>query len=254
MITLEQHGPALWARLDRPEAANALDPATVADLLRAVERAEERADVRVLVVAAAGRFFCAGADLAHVHGAGGGLQGFLEDVGRLLQRLERSPVPVVAAVQGPAIAGGLELVLACDLVVAGQSATFGDGHANFGLLPGGGGSVRLPARVGPATARHLMFTGRALPAAELAHTDLVTRLVADDALEAEVQALAEEIATKSPLGMARMKALVSDGQGLTAAQALRHELDVVAEHATSDDFAEGLAAFAEKRVPEFTGR
>lgn len=260
MIAVEQRGPALWARLDRPAAANALDPATVTGLLRAVDRAEELADVRVLVIAATGRFFCAGADLTHVRGdsdtppTAEGLQSFLEHVSRLLERLERSPIPIVAAVQGPAVAGGLELVLACDIVVASHAAAFGDGHANFGLLPGGGGSVRLPARVGPATARYLMFTGRTLPAAELAHTDLVTRLVADDELEAEVQALAEEVAAKSALGLERMKALVADGQRLPAAEAIRHELDVVAEHATSADFAEGLAAFAQKRVPEFTGR
>jgi enoyl-CoA hydratase/carnithine racemase len=260
VFVLEQHGPALWARLNRPQAGNAIDPATIADLLGALERAERQADVRVLVIAASGKFFCTGADLSHVRTAsseatrGDAIQSFLADVSQLLDRFEHSAVPVVAAVQGPAVAGGLELALACDLVFAGHAAAFGDGHANYGLLPGGGGSVRLPMRVGPATARYLMFTGRTLPAAELVHTDLITRLVSDTDLDAEVQALAEEIATKSPLGVARMKSLVADGQELSAAEAIRHELAVVADHATSADFAEGLKAFAEKRVPEFTGR
>ena len=260
MIDLEQHGPALWARLNRPRAANAIDPATIVGLTHALNHAERQADVRVLVIAAKGKFFCTGADLSHVRNAsseatlGDDIHTFLADVSELLNRLEHSPVPVIAAVQGPAVAGGLELALACDLVFAGPAAAFGDGHANYGLLPGGGGSVRLPKRVGLATARYLMFSGRTLPASELAHTDLVTHLVSDGSLDAEVQALAEEIATKSPLGLARMKSLVTDGLQLPAADAIQHELAVVAEHAKSADFAEGLRAFAEKRTPEFTGR
>ena len=113
---------------------------------------------------------------------------------------------VIAAVHGLAVAGGLELVLCCDLVVASRSASFGDAHANYGLLPAGGGSIRLPRRVGPARAKHLMFTGVTVPAEDLAGTDLITALVGDGQLISEVDSLVAAIAGKSPLGIAAMKA------------------------------------------------
>ncbi|WP_354697769.1 Crotonyl-CoA hydratase [Paraconexibacter sp. AEG42_29] len=251
-VAVTRQGPSLWATLDRPQALNAITPDTVRGLHAALDAAEGDDGIRVLVIAASGTAFCAGADLTQV--GNGGLSSFLADVGALLTRIEASPVPVIAAVHGLAIAGGLEIALACDFVIAARSAAFGDGHANYGLLPGGGGSVRLPLRVGPGTARRMMYTAAVIPAAELAHTDLVSELVDDEDLDSRVHALVAEIAAKSPLGIARMKRLVADGLRLPAAEALNAELAAVAEHATSADFAEGLAAFGAKRVPQFTGR
>jgi enoyl-CoA hydratase/carnithine racemase len=262
-VRVDRRGAALWATLDRPRSLNGITPDTVTGLHAALDRAESDPTVRAVVLAAAGRVFCAGADLSHVGGtrrvevadaAPDGLREFLEAVGGLLDRIEAFGKPVVAAVQGLAVAGGLELVLACDIVVAARSAAFGDAHANYGLLPGGGASVRLPRRVGPSTARQLMFTGATVPAADLAHTDLVTHLVDDADLAATVDELVDSIAAKSPLGIARMKELLLAGVALPAEEALRREIDAAAEHAHSADFAEGLAAFADRRRPVFTGR
>jgi len=258
-VRVDHRRAALWATLDRPRSLNAITVDTVTGLHAALDRAECDPEVRAVVIAAAGRVFCAGADLTHLrqtrHDPASDvddLPGFLAAVGGLLNRIEAFGKPVIAAVQGLAVAGGLELVLACDIVIAARSAAFGDAHANYGLLPGGGASVRLPARVGPSTARKLMFTGATVPAADLAHTDLVNELVEDTDLVPAVDRLVGTIATKSPLGIARMKQLLRAGTTLPAEEALRRELDAVAEHAHSADFAEGLAAFTDKRPPMFT--
>jgi enoyl-CoA hydratase len=264
-VQVSRRGAALWATLNRPRSLNGITLDIVTALHDALNRAEHDPDVRAVVIAATGRVFCAGADLTHVdetrrdpvpHSASEatGLPGFLDAVGGLLTRIEAFDKPVIAAVQGLAVAGGLELVLACDIVIAARSAAFGDAHANYGLLPGGGASVRLPRRVGPSTARRLMFTGITVPAAELASTDLVNELVDDTDLASAVDRLVDSIAGKSPLGIARMKQLLRAGMALPAEQAMRRELDAVAEHTHSADFGEGLAAFAEKRPPRFTGR
>ena len=248
---------ALWVTLDRPDALNSIDETVLGGLERAFDEAETDDAIRSVVIAANGRAFCAGADLTHVLSVSSGsdaLHAFLERTGVVFDRIEAFPKPVIAAVHGMALAGGLELVLVCDLVVAARSAQFGDAHANYGLLPGAGGSVRLPRRVGRARAKALMFTGRPVPAAELAHTDLVTHLVDDAELEPTVSALTARIAETSPLGLRRMKRLVDDGLGMPVREALRAELDLVGEHTTSADFAEGLAAFQSRRRPLFTGR
>jgi enoyl-CoA hydratase len=163
------------------------------------------------------------------------------------------PKPVIAAVNGVCCGGGLELAMMCDFIVAAASARIGDAHANFGALPGGGATVRLPRIVGVNWARYLMYTGDLYPAAEMAAIGLVNRVVEDSQLESEVQALAEKIASKSPLGLRRMKMLINDGLDMPADLAMKMEKLVSAEHMRSNDAAEGGRAFKEKRKPEFRG-
>ena len=155
--------------------------------------------------------------------------------------------------RGLALAGGLELVLCCDLVVAAESAKIGDAHANYGLIPGGGGSVRLPRKIGPTRAKYLMYTGEFLDAAALERMGLVNQVVPDAALEETVAALAARLGEKSPLGLKLMKQLTDDGLEQPKDAALRNELMAIAVHSRSQDWAEGLAAFTEKRKPNFTG-
>ena len=157
-VLYERRGAAAWLTLNRPEALNALTVPLIQCLDACLTRAEAETELRAIVVTGAGRAFCAGADLKSIgvlladdverFGAE-----FIRPLLAVLDRLEASALPVIAAVNGIAAAGGLETILACDLVIAAQGARIGDAHANYGLIPGGGGSVRLPRRIGPARAK-----------------------------------------------------------------------------------------------------
>jgi enoyl-CoA hydratase/carnithine racemase len=171
-----------------------------------------------------------------------------------MNRLETFPMPVIAALNGLTLAGGLELTLCCDLVVAARSARLGDAHANYGLLPGGGSSVRLPRKIGPTRAKYLLYTGEFVPAEQLVAAGLVNEVVDDDMLIPATETLVTKLVNKSPLVLRRMKALVDDGLDQPSAIALRQELLVSEVHAHSYDLKEGLAAFEEKRKPLFAGK
>jgi enoyl-CoA hydratase/carnithine racemase len=255
-VVRERRGSALWVRLNRPDALNSIDEQVLAQLHDAITEAEGDDAVRALVLTGNGRAFCAGVDLELVAAtrSGGGDAGFLTAVGALMTRLEKLSKPTIAAVNGFALAGGLELVLCCDLVVAAESAKLGDAHANYGLLPGGGGSVRLPRRVGPGLAKQLMFTGDFLAAAELRGSGLVNDVVPDERLVPAVDLLVDRIAAKSPLGLRRMKQLVDDALEQSVEAGLRAELLASELHSQSADMGEGLSAFRDKRSPQFTGR
>lgn len=257
VVLTEQRESAAWLILNRPDVMNALSPEIVEALDAALDGVEDDPNVRCIVIAARGRAFCAGADLAFALGAlddPASFVTFLENLGRVFRRVTEFPKPVIAAVGGMAMAGGLELAMSCDLIFASESARFADAHANYGLLPGAGGAVRLPRLIGPARAKRLLFTGRMIPAAELVDAGLVNEVVPDDQLDDIVMETVREIATKSPLGVRRMKELVSGALDQPIEQGLRAELLALAAHLRSHDMAEGLNAFREKRRPVFEGR
>lgn len=246
----------LWIRLSRPDAMNALDLATLDGIEDGLARSLDAGATAVAIIGE-GRAFCAGADLKFVKGAledPTALERFLARAGSVFRAVELHPLPVVAAVNGLTIAGGLELALACDFIVAAESATIADGHATFGLFPGAGGAVRLPRRIGTARAKLLLYTGRSRTAREMEAWGLVDIVVGADALETEVQAICTEIAQRSPVGVRRMKQVVNDQESLPVDRGLRLELDACQIHLRSEDVAEGLAAFNEHRRPEFPGR
>lgn len=258
-IKFEIRNRAAWVTLNRPDALNAINQELLAELDRAMDVAEADPEVRVFVVTGAGRAFCAGADLKRVRNATvgretGGMDAFLSKFMAVCLRLEQLPMPVIAAVNGLALAGGLELVLCCDLVVAVESAKLGDAHANYGLVPGAGSSVRLPRKIGQTRASYLMFTAEFVPAADLVACGLVNQVVPDRELMSAVDALVAKMADKSPLGLARMKRLILDGLEMPKHEALRAEILTNNLHAKSEDMQEGLAAFKEKRAPNYTGR
>ena len=242
-IIVSQRGAALWIRLNRPEVLNSMSPAMIAAINAALDGAQHIADLRAVVVTGTGRAFCAGADLKAALAMTEGKDpevvsaAFTESFRLLADRIRCGYVRQTR-----------------EHVIAAQSARLGDGHGKYGLMPGGGGSVRLPRKIGPMRAKYLMFTAEYLPAQTLADWGLVTSVVADDALEAEVEALVAKLADKSPLGLARLKQLVDDGLDQPVEVAMRAEQLMSALHNLSADRAEGLAAFNEKRAPKFTGR
>lgn len=255
-ILIEHRNQVSWLYLNRPQAMNAISMTGMRELREALIELRDRHDTRVIVISGKGRGFCAGADLT------GALPGDLPpgspsflDLGAAMEDvLNNLEKPVIAAINGVAAGGGLELALMCDFMLGTASARLGDAHANFGALPGGGATVRLPRVIGVNWARYLMFTGELMNAADAQTIGLLIRVFPDETFEADVQAVAERVAAKSPLGLRRMKTLVKGALDLSTDEALQQEKRVSAEHMVSEDAAEGGKAFAEKRKPVFKGR
>ncbi|MFD1555005.1 enoyl-CoA hydratase/isomerase family protein [Paraburkholderia silviterrae] len=253
-VSFEVRGQVGWITLTRPEARNALSREMVLAMTAQLRAWREDAGVRVVALTGTGPAFCAGADLKTAGSAAQpGEMDFLDTLVVFFDLLRTFPKPVIAAVNGLAVAGGLETVLACDFVIAAQSARFGDAHSNFGVFPGGGGAAVLPRKVPHNVAKYLLFTGDSLPADEMKTHGLVSEVVADAELVARVQAIGEKLAKKSPLVLRRMKQVADEAPDKSMADALRHELLELRNHQRSYDIAEGLRAFAEKRTPEFKG-
>lgn len=249
----EVRDAVLWLRLQRPEALNAIN----ADMAREIDAALDRAskpDVRVLVITGAGRAFSAGADLQELPGDQldvEALEAAVQRIDAVIGRLASFPRPVVAGVNGIAAGGGMEIVLACDLVIASTQARLGDAHVNYGLLPGGGGSYRLPRRVGASLAKRLMYTGELLPAEELVASGLVMRVVAPDDLGSTLEQVAASLARRSPRALAAMKRLVTSQRHQPEAEAAAAERAALHEHLRTADVGEGLSAFRDGRTPVF---
>jgi enoyl-CoA hydratase/carnithine racemase len=256
-LILDHRGHVSWLYLNRPDALNAISINCSRELTAALIELRERKETRVIVISGKGRGFCAGADLTGtVPDAGAGPTGeptFLDVASVMDETLAGMPKPVIAAVNGITAGGGLELALMCDFILAKASARIGDAHANFGVLPGAGSSVRLPRAVGVNQARYMMYTGELLAADECFRIGLATKVFPDETFEDEVQALAEKLAGKSPLGLKRMKTLINGAFDMSTEQGVRMEKAVAAQHMNSFDAQEGAKAFGEKRKPEFRG-
>jgi enoyl-CoA hydratase/carnithine racemase len=254
VVLSEIRGSVGWLTLNRPEAMNALNREMVVELGAQLERLQNNAAVRVVVLTAVGRAFCAGADLKSVtKPVEPGEEDMLDVAARVFGQLRHFPKPVIAAVNGLAIAGGMELVLACDLVLAADTAKLGDAHANFGVFPGAGGAAVMPRKLPPNVAKFLLFTGDTLSAADMKAFGLVNEVVAAEHLSDAAQKLAEKLAEKSPMVLRRMKYVANETCDKSLEDALRDELLELRNHLRSYDMQEGLRAFLEKRKPEFKG-
>ncbi|MBV6272259.1 enoyl-CoA hydratase/isomerase family protein [Alcaligenaceae bacterium CGII-47] len=245
--------------INRPKAMNALSFETVSQLNQNVIKLEERGDIRVLIIRGENPAFCAGGDLKFFKEKIKdrdieGFRRFLNLCGETFRRIEAFPCPTIAMVNGIAVAGGLELILSCDLVIAAASAKIGDGHANFGVIPGGGSAIRLPRKIPVTLAKYLLFTGRLLPASELVAWGLVNKVVPDEQLEQAVEEIAADIVKNSPLGLRITKQLVNDGLQQSIDTALNLEISAWDGYGHSYDILEGLNAFEEKRKPKFKGK
>ena len=256
-LVCERRGAGAWIRLNRPDALNSLSVGLAREIGDALASARADDSVRALVFTGNGRAFCAGADLKEVSEmqsrAKPGDPDFMDVLGVVFAELRAFPKPVIAAVNGLALAGGMELVMACDLVFAAESARIGDAHSNFGVFPGAGGAAVMPRRIGLNRAKWLLFTGEHLSAREMMEMGLVNRVTADGELESTVEAFVEKLAAKSPAVLRRMKEVANRSLDQTQQAALTDELLNLRDHTRSYDMQEGLAAFREKRKPVFKG-
>ncbi len=254
-IKLEKENGVATIRLNRPDALNALSPELLEELSNAVAGVGDDEDIKVLVLRGEGRAFCSGADLnslATAFGDPAQLSRYLQSVNACLFQLEDLPIPVIAVVHGFALAGGLELMLACDLALATEDARIGDQHINFGLMPGGGSTQRLPRRIGMQRAVELLTTGRWLSGVEAASWGLVLRAVPNDALDQELEVLLASLRTKSRPGLGWIKSVTHRGQVLPLRDGVAVESMAFVQYvATSSHPREGIRAFKEKRQPEF---
>ncbi|WP_428929557.1 enoyl-CoA hydratase/isomerase family protein [Marinibacterium sp. SX1] len=257
-LLLDIEGPVARITLNRPDKLNALSAALVEALRQALDRIEADPGCRVVVITGTGRAFCAGGDLtefrSHLEaGHPDELERFVRGVSATFSRLETLSKPVIAAVNGVAVAGGLELVLACDLVIAAEGSTMGDGHVRYGVLPGGGAAARLPRKVPQNVAAELFLMAESKPVEWWQSFGVVNRIVPHADLAAAASNWAETIAKFSPLAVADMKRMTLSAKDTTRDAALAQELEVFATHTKRADFLEGLRAFAERRPPIYRG-
>jgi len=253
-VKVAREGRIAWVTMDRPDAANALSKALVADLGAAL--AALQADPPVLILTGAGeKAFCAGADLKERRAMSlDETRAFLGALNAMVDALAAHPQPVVAALNGAAYGGGLELALACDLRVAAEGIELGLPEVRLGIIPGAGGTQRLARACGVAVAKELILTGRRVPAARARELGLLSAVVPAAELRAEALRWATEIATAGPLAVAQAKAAIDAGFGQPLEAALAVERAAYEVVLASEDRNEGLRAFAEKRKPNFTGK
>src|SRR5918912_1875618 len=258
-IQLEMRDAVAVITLNRADALNALSPAMGREFRAAMSEARERG-ARAVVLTGAGRAFCAGGDLREMRRLAekeGRLGAFFDEPLNLIHGciriIRETPLPVVAAVNGIAVGGGCNLALACDIVLAAESAQFGQAFIKIGLTPDCGGTFILPRLVGLRLATELLMTGDTVDARRAAEWGMINRTVADEELMTEALALAERLASAPTAALARIKQLLEQ----SATNDYNTQLDL--EHKTqiqsgqTKDFREGVAAFLEKRPPKFTG-
>lgn len=249
-LLVETIGPVGLLRLNRPEARNALSNELLGELVETLEQLEKDG-TRCGVIAGSDRVFAAGADL-RVLATTGALEHYFGERHASWDRLRRIRMPLVAAVAGYCLGGGFELALACDIVVAADNATFGLPETGIGLIPGAGGTQRLPRILGKAKAMDVILTGRRLSADEAEAAGIVARVVQLDNLDIEARAVADEIAARSTIAQRLAKETVSRSFDLTLEAGLEHERRAFALVLSSHDATEGITAFLEKRPPEWT--
>jgi len=253
---VEKRGHVLIVTMNRPEARNALSASMLAGMTAAWNQVDSDPDVRVCILTGAGGFFCAGADLkamttAHPSDTTRGRD--LSVIESLLKG-RRLTKPLIAAVEGPAIAGGTEILQATDIRVAGESARFGVSEPRWGLFPLGGSAVRLVRQVPYTVAADLLLTGRHIRAAEALSIGLIGHVVPDGQALAKALELAELIAANGPLAVQAILRTIRETEAMPENDAFKIDAELGMAVFASDDAREGPLAFAEKRPPNFQGR
>jgi enoyl-CoA hydratase len=243
--------------INRPKVLNALDVPTLLELETAFERVERDDDVRVIIITGAGeRAFVAGGDIADLNSRNGlaHYREFAEIVHRVFRKIEICDKPTIAAVNGYALGGGTELVLATDIRILAENARLGLPEITLGLFPGAGGTQRIIRQVPPCRAKEIMFTGEQISAADAVAIGLANKVVPQQEVVAEARKLAAKIAAKSPLVLKLLKRTLTNGADMPLSAALPYEQSMIGLVFDTNDAHEGCSAFLEKRAPAFAGR
>lgn len=253
-VSLADGALAVVLRMNRPEAMNALSRGLLEALWIEVETVAVRREVRAVILAGGHKAFCAGADLKERSTMNPTeVRAFLRRIRGIMDLVERLPMPTIAAVDGVAFGGGCELALACDLRVLAQTAVIGLTECALGIIPGAGGTQRLPRLIGPAKAKELIFTARRLSANDALQVGLANHVVEGSAVDRAL-ALAQEIARCAPIAVEAAKAAIDGGLSTGISEGLLLETRCYELTLTTADRAEALAAFSAKRAPKFIGR
>jgi enoyl-CoA hydratase len=253
LVERDEERRVALVRFNRPKQLNALNGQVMDELCAALEALDRDDAIRVMVVTGNERAFAAGADIGEMAGAS---PIDMLRTNRIAQwdRVRRIGKPVIAAVAGWCLGGGCELAMALDLIVAAESARFGQPEINLGVIPGAGGTQRLTRAVGKSVAMEMILTGEPIDAREAHRLGLVARVVPNELVVEDALALAAKIATKSPLALRLAKEAVNAAYEMSLTDALAHERRLFYLLFASQDQKEGMAAFLEKRDPNFTGR
>jgi enoyl-CoA hydratase/carnithine racemase len=257
-ILFEKKGAVAKITLNRPEKMNAMNDIMFREIGQALEDSEQDSDIRVVVITGKGKAFCSGVDLKFSREKLVS-QKDREDFYRLgnrvkMRRIEEMSKPVIAAVNGFALAGGFEIMLTCDLAIASEDAMIGDQHMTYGLFGAGGSPFRLPLLVGIRKAKELIFTGKWISGKEAERIGLVNRAVPADQLESAVDELVAQLVDKSPVAMKISKAYINRTAYIDADSRLELLIMSALVLGASEDAQEGMKAFTEKRKPEYKGR
>jgi enoyl-CoA hydratase len=240
--------------LNRPEALNALNTKMVKELLNALDEFEKDEEVRCVVITGSERAFSAGADIGEMAGLTAIDMARTGHFFPLWDRVGRYPKPVVAALSGFVLGGGLELAMSCDVLIASETAQLGQPEIDIGVMPGGGGTQRLTRAVGKYKAMEMILTGRRIGAEEAKTLGLVSRVVPKEMYLTEAKRVANEIASKSPIAVKLAKMAVNKAFEMGLSDGLDFERELFYLLFASEDKAEGMRAFMEKRRPQFRGK
>lgn len=255
-IVFDIDGDIATITFNRPKALNALNGALLTEFSAALDEIRANEDIRVLVLTGGGeKAFVAGADISEL-ATFNALQAknFSQSGHRVIDKLQQLPIAVIAAVNGFALGGGTEIALACDFIYASEKAKFGLPEINLGIMPGFGGTQRLPRLIGANMAKELIFTGRMIDAGEARRIGMVNAVVPAEELMDTVRKTADEIASKGRVSLRAAKQAVDRGLDVDLASGCAIEIDAFALCMASPDGREGTTAFLEKRKPEFKGR
>ncbi|MGC8896217.1 MAG: enoyl-CoA hydratase/isomerase family protein [Candidatus Bathyarchaeia archaeon] len=255
-IIYEKSGGTATITLNRPEALNAFSKEVIEEILNALEDVKADENTRVVILTGAGeKAFSAGADIKAMKGMNALKARELSLMGeKLCNALENLEKPVIAAINGYALGGGLEVAMACDIRIASENARMGQTEINIGLIPGWGGTQRLPRLIGKTKATELIFTGKIVDAKTAEQLGIVNMVVPTEKFRETVQQFAAELASKAPVALKVAKALINKGSEISLDAAIALEREGFGVVASTEDLQEGVSAFIEKRKPTFKGK